>query len=110
MRSAASTTTAPISRSSPGPALGSASVTSASVRITVSGLRSSWLALATKRSWASNARSIGASCRPANSQPTPAATSAAPASASPYWRPSVRRAAAASAGGSVRSRWRPTSQ
>ncbi len=110
MRSAASITTVPISRSSPGPAEGSASATSASVRITVSGLRSSWLALATKRSCASNARAIGASWRPANSQPTPPASSAAPSSASPYWKASWFSATVASACGSVRPRWRPTSQ
>ena len=51
----ASRTTSPIRRSSSTSAAGSDSVTSTSVRITDSGVRSSWLALATNRRCASNA-------------------------------------------------------
>ena len=57
-------------------------MTSASVRITVSGLRSSWLAFATNRSRASSARAIEPSSRPAKYHPSALATSVAPASAS----------------------------
>ena len=55
-----------MARRSATPASGSASATSASVRITVSGLRSSWLALATKRACLSKASAIEASSRPAS--------------------------------------------
>ena len=55
VRSAASSTTSPIWRSSAAEASGSASATSTSARMMVSGVRSSWLALATKRRWPSKA-------------------------------------------------------
>jgi hypothetical protein len=55
VRSTPSITTRPISRRRSSSASESASATSASVRIMVSGVRSSWLALATKRRCESNA-------------------------------------------------------
>ena len=48
---------------------------------------------------------IGASARPAASQPTPSATSAVPAIASAYCRPSCPSTRLAYSGGRVRSRW-----
>ena len=93
-----------MARSSAGEAPGSASATSTSVRITVSGLRSSWLALAAKRSRAANASAAPRSSRPASAQPSAVATSVAPANAIAYWRSSSRSAASASADDSVRSR------
>ncbi len=60
-RALASRTTSPIRRRSVIVACGSARVTSTSVRITDSGVRSSWLALATNRRWLSNADASRAS-------------------------------------------------
>ncbi len=58
-------------RSSATSASGSARVTSTSVRSTASGVRSSWLALATNRRWASKA-----ACRRSSMASNPAASSA----------------------------------
>ena len=80
------------------------------MRITVSGLRSSWLALATKRSCAANASAAGASSRPASAQPRAHAITVAPTSAIRYWLPSSASAASACSGVSVRPRWPAISQ
>ena len=110
MRSTVSSTPSPIARSSRASAPGSASATSTSVRMMVSGLRSSWPAFAAKRSRAAKAAAAEASSRPASAQPSAVATSVAPASAIAYCVPSWASDALASGGGSVRSRCRPMSQ
>ena len=116
VRSAASITPAPIARSSSHSASGSASATSASVRITVSGRRSSWLALATKRRCASKAaRASRASSRAPASDP---AQTRRPTEGRADQRQQVlqraswlqRRPARSGGAASVRSRWRPSSQ
>ena len=110
MRSTVSSTSPPMARSSSTVASGSASATSTSVRMIVSGLRSSCPALATKRSRAANASAADASSRPASAQPSVVATSVAPRSAIRYCVPSCASAASASGAGRVRSRWRPINQ
>ena len=55
-------------------------------------------------------RLSGASTRPATSQPTAAATNSTPAKATAYWSATSSSASWASASGSVRSKWRASSQ
>ena len=87
-------TTRPIARSSPRAASGSSSATSASVRITVSGVRSSWLALATKRALGLDG---GAHARRARARRSPS-RSAAPRASRRRGRAGTARRASASDG------------
>ena len=105
--SAAPIASRPIARSSATPASGSARATSASVRITVSGLRSSWLCVGHEpRLGVEGGRHGAPSSRPCErpAEPRSPAATRRPARAGTASRAAASASSASEGGGSVRSR------